>query len=62
MADEGLNLFECAAECVRLCPQEEECTLSYWEDSKMHPLGTAANSERPLTKINKNAAIAEWGF
>ena len=28
MADKGSNLFrECAAECVHLCPQEEECTL-----------------------------------
>ena len=27
MAEKGLNLFdECAAECVHLCPQEEQCT------------------------------------
>ena len=29
MVDEGLNPFdECAAECVHLCPQEEESTSS----------------------------------
>ena len=29
MAEKVLNLSDgCAAECVRLCPQEEECTSS----------------------------------
>ena len=31
MAEKGANLFdECAAECVHLCPQEEECTSTFW--------------------------------
>ena len=36
MADEDLNLFkECAARCVYLFPQEEECT---WADCKIYLL------------------------
>ena len=31
ISDKGLNLFdECAAECVHLCPQEEECLFFLW--------------------------------
>ena len=45
MADKGLNFFDkCAAECVHLCPQEEECTFS-WVNSKMYTPGTLANSQ-----------------
>ena len=41
MADKGLNLFdECAAECVNLCIQEEECISSSWRDGKMYTPGT----------------------
>ena len=30
VSDKGFNLFdECAAECVHLGPQEEECTSSH---------------------------------
>ena len=37
MTDKGFNLFdECAARCVHLFPQEEECTSSSWGDSKMY--------------------------
>ena len=37
MADKDSNLCdECAAECVHLCPLEEECTFSFWRDSKMY--------------------------
>ena len=36
MSDKGLNFFdECAAECVHLCPQEEQSTSPSWEDNKM---------------------------
>ena len=60
MVDEGLNPFdECAAECVHLCPQEEESTSSSWGDSKMYTSGTIANSQRTPTKINKNGVIAK---
>ena len=46
MADKGLNLFdECAAECVHLCHQEEECTSSALGDSEMYIAGTIANSQ-----------------
>ena len=46
MADKGLNLFdEWAAECVYVCPQEEECTSSSWGESKMYTPGTKANSQ-----------------
>ena len=46
MADKGLNLTdECAAEFVNLCPQEDECTISSWGDSKMYNPGTITNSQ-----------------
>ena len=46
MAEKGLNLIdECAAECVNLCPQEDECTISSWGDSKMYNPGTITNSQ-----------------
>ena len=42
----GLNLFDdCAAECVYLCPQEEECTFSSWGQSEMYTPSTIANSQ-----------------
>ena len=60
MADEDLNLFgECAAECVHLCPQKEECTYSPWKETKMCTPGTWQNSQRMPTKANKNGAIAK---
>ena len=62
MVDKGLNLCdECAAECVHLCPQEEECTSSSRRDSKMYATGTIANSQtdRTPTKLNKNDAAAK---
>ena len=59
MANNRLNLFdECAAECVHMCPQEEECTSSLSGDSKIYTPGITANSRRTSTKINKNGAIA----
>ena len=60
MADKGLNLFdECAAECVDLCPKEEERTSSSCEDGKICTPGTIANSQRMPTKVNKNGATAK---
>ena len=59
----GLNLFDdCAAECVYLCPQEEECTSSSWGHSKVYTLGTMENSktDRAPTEIDKlGAAVKE---
>ena len=58
----GLNLFDdCAAECVHLCPQEEECTFSSWGDSKMKTPGTIANSQTDMmsTKRNNDGAVAK---
>lgn len=52
MADEDLNLFkECAARCVYLFPQEEECT---WADCKIYLSGTIANSQRKPTDRNND--------
>ena len=50
----GLNLFDdCAAECVYLCPQEEECTSSSWGQSKIYTLGTMANPQAEGTNWNR---------
>ena len=62
MTDKGLNLFnDCAAECVYLCPQEEECTSSSRGHSKIYTPGTIANSQtdRAPTEINKKGAVAK---
>ena len=58
----GLNLFDdCAAKCVYLCPQEEECTSSSWGYSKIYNPGTIANSQpdRAPTKINENGTVVK---
>ena len=46
---------------VKLNVWEEECTFSSWGHSKMYTPGTIANSQtqRVLTKINRNGAVAE---
>ena len=57
MTDKSLNPFyDCAAECVLLCPQEEECTSSSRWHSHMYTPGTIENSQTASepTKINKN--------
>ena len=62
MEDKDLNLFDdCAAECVYLCPQEEECTSSSWGHSKIYTLGTMANSQtgRVPIEIDKNGAVVK---
>ena len=62
MTDKGLNLFyDCAAECVYLCPQEEECTSSSLVHIKIHTPGTIENSQtdRTSTEINKNGGFAK---
>ena len=61
MAEKGLNLFdECAAECVHMCPQKEECCTSSWGDSKMYTPDNIANSQadRTPTKVNNNGAFS----
>ena len=60
MTDKGFNLFdECAARCVHLFPQEEECTSSSWGDSKMYTSSSIANSQRMQAEINKSGTIAK---
>ena len=54
------NLFgECAARCVHLSLEGEECTSSSWRDSKTYTSGSIANSRRILTEINENGTIAK---
>ena len=60
MTDKGFNIFiECAARCVHLFPEEEECTSSFWEGSKMFTSGKIPHSQRTLAEINKSGAIDE---
>ena len=62
VTDKGLNLFDdCAAECVHLCPQEEDCTSFSLGHSKIYTPGTIAISQRDRTptKINKNGAVTK---
>ena len=58
----GLNLFDdCAAECVYMCPQEEECTSYSWGHSKIYTLGTMENSQtdRAPTEIDKDGSVVK---
>ena len=60
MTDEGFNLFnECAARCVHLFLQEEECTSSSWGDSKMYTSSSIANSQRMQTEKNESVTVAK---
>ena len=60
MAKKKFNLFDgCAARCVNLFPQEEECTSSFWGESKMYTSGSTANSKRMLTEINKSGVTTK---
>ena len=60
MTDKSFNRFdECAARCVHLFPQEEECTSSSWGDSKMYTSGSIANLQKMLTEITKSGALAK---
>ena len=55
-AGKGLNLFDdCAAECVYLCHQEEECTSSSWTHIIICTLGTMTNwqTDRQCTNWNR---------
>ena len=55
VADKGSNSFdECAAQCVHLCPQEEECTSSSWGDSKC----TYFAPQQIHRRADKNGAVA----
>ena len=60
MTDKRFNIFDgCAAKCIHLFPQEEECTSSSWGDSKMYTSGSIANSQKMLTEINDSDAIVK---
>ena len=55
-----ISVFDaCTARYIHLHPQEEECTVSSWGDSKMYKCGCIANSLTMLTEINKNGAIGK---
>ena len=55
MINKGLNVFDdCAAECVHLCPQEQEFTSSFWVHSKIYTLGTIPNSQRGRAPVKMN--------
>ena len=54
------NVFdEYASRCVHISHQEEECTSSFWADSKMYTFGSIANSQRMPTDINESSTIAK---
>ena len=60
MTDKRFNLFdECGSRCVHLSPQEQQCTISFWGDSKMSTSDSIASSQRILIEINESGAIAE---
>ena len=60
MTDKGFNILdECAARCEHLFPQEEECTSSSWEDSKMYTSSIIANSQKMQTEINESGTLAK---
>ena len=45
MIEKGFSRFgECAARCVHMSHQEEECTSSSWGDSEMYLTGSIADS------------------
>ena len=58
--EKKLNLFyKCAARCIHLSIQEEECAFSSLGDSNMHTCGTIANSEMKTTAIKKKGTVAK---
>ena len=60
MTDKGFKFFdECAARCVHLSPEEEECISFPWGDSKMYKPGSISNSQRMLIEINESGVIAK---
>ena len=60
MTDKGYNHFdECAARGVNLFLQEEGCTSSSWDGSKIYTSGSTAKSQRMLTEINERSPIAK---
>ena len=60
ITDKGFNLFDqCAARCVYLFPQQEECTSSPLEDSKIYTFSSIANSKRMITEIKESDTIAK---
>ena len=60
MTHKVFDLFdECAARCVDLFLKKEECTSSFWGDSKMYTSGSMTNSQTMLTEINESGALAK---
>ena len=60
MTDKAFNYFdECAARCVHLFPQEEECTSSSWGESKVYTSSSIANSQRIETERNESGTMAK---
>ena len=63
MTDKSLNLFhDYVAECVYLCPEEEEPTLcTTLGHSKIYTPGAKANSQTVMVsaQINKNGAVVK---
>ena len=57
MTEKGFNLFhECAARCVHLLPQEEECTSSAM---LCCTFSSIANSQRIQTEVNESNTIGK---
>ena len=55
-----INFFDkCAARCVYMSPQEEECTSFFLGNSKIYTSGTTANSRVTPAEINKHSALAK---
>ena len=55
MADKGLNRFDkCAARCVHVSPQEEECTSSSWGDGKICTCGSIVSQHKFTEHANWN--------
>ena len=60
MTDKVFDIFdECAARCLHLFPKEEECTSSFWGESKMYTSRSITNPQTMLTEINESGAVAK---
>ena len=60
MTVKGFNLFDVwASRYIHLFPQEEECTSSFWGDSKMYTSSSKAISQSMLTETNESGAIVK---
>ena len=55
----GRQRVQCAARCVHLSLQEEDCTSSSYGDSKIYTSGSTTNSQRILTEINESGVCGK---